>query len=308
MPRVSVNIPCFNSEKYIAETIQSVLDQTFEDFEVIVVNDGSSDKTGEIVKSFSDPRIKYYAQENIGLSRTRNRQLELSSGEFIAFLDHDDIWMPQKLEKQIPLFEKNPNVGLVYCDTVFFQGKKDLYSVYSKEKPHRGRVFRELLSRYFLSMETVVIKRQALVGLDHWFDDALTMAEEMDLFLRIAYQWELDYVDEPLAKWRMHNESESHKHSYLIAREKEIILEKLSRLFPDFENQYAQEIKEQKKMIDYHWALSMWEKGDKAKAREYLRPYVFKEKKMLIAFLLSVFPYSFYRSLKNTYYSLKPCK
>ena len=94
MPIVSVNIPVYNDEKYIGETLLSALNQTYRDLEIVVVDDGSTDRTAEIIKSFSDSRIKYYYQTNQGIGATRNKAIEHSSGKYIAFLDHDDLWMP----------------------------------------------------------------------------------------------------------------------------------------------------------------------------------------------------------------------
>ena len=114
MPKVSVNITCFNSEKFIRETLSSVLSQTYGDFEVIVMDDGSTDGTGSIVKSFSDARIKYFYKKNEGLAETRNKAFEASGGEYIAFLDHDDIWQPDNLQIKVDILRQNPDCSLVY--------------------------------------------------------------------------------------------------------------------------------------------------------------------------------------------------
>src|SRR5487761_652260 len=105
-PRVSVTIPCYNSAPFIRETIGSVLRQTYTDFEVVVVDDGSSDGTFDIVSAIGDARIRVERQENQGLGRTRNRLLKLSRGDLIAFLDHDDLWLPRKLEVQVTAFDQ----------------------------------------------------------------------------------------------------------------------------------------------------------------------------------------------------------
>lgn len=306
-PTVSVNLCCYNSEKYLRETLQSVVEQTYKDWELVIINDGSSDSTESIISEYIKHGypVIYQYQENKGLGASRNEALKLSQGEFIAFIDHDDIWMPTKLEKQMPLFERNPMVGLVFCDSIFLKDNKNLYRLYKKDRPLRGMVFRDLLARYSLSMETVIVRKKTLLSLDHWFDDTLIMAEEMDLFLRIAYNWELDYVDEPLCKWRIHEESESYKHAYLIPKEKELILEKLTRLYPDFRERYSKEIEEQKRMINYQWALSKWKDGSIKEARRYLKPYIWKDKNAFLAYFLSYTSYNWYIYLKENYFKLK---
>ncbi len=113
-PKVSVVIPAYNAMTYLPETITSVLQQTYTDFEVVVVNDGSTDKIEEWIVQISDPRIKLVSQANLGLAGARNTGIRESQGKYLAFLDADDLWEPTKLEKQVKILEKNPEVGLVY--------------------------------------------------------------------------------------------------------------------------------------------------------------------------------------------------
>lgn len=297
-PTVSINLCCYNGEKYLEETLQSIFSQTYRDWELVIVNDGSSDSSEAIIQRRCSEGwpILYYYQENKGLGSARNKALELSSGSFIAFIDQDDIWMPTKLEKQIPLF-RNPKIGLVFCDTVFFRGNKDLYNIYSRIKPYRGMVFNRLFENYFLSLETVVIRKDALLSLDQWFDDTLTMAEEMDLFLRIGYEWNLDYVDEPLAKWRLHPESASQRAPDLVPRENEIILEKLLSLYPNFQEDYSKEIAIYKRQIAYRWAMINWKLGNKTDVRKHLKPYLFTHMKSSAIYFLSFFPHNLIKAL-----------
>lgn len=301
MPKVSVIIPVYNGAKYIEETLRSVYAQTFQDFEIIAVDDGSTDNISDIMRKYTD-RVKFISQENKGISAARNKAILESTGEYLAFIDQDDLWLPQKLEKQIALFEKNPKVGLVFCDTIFFNEKGDLYNIYRKESPARGMVFGELLSNYFLSLETVVIRKKALLSLAQWFDEQFNMAEEMDLFLRIAYKWELDYVNEPLAKWRMHESSYSRKRSDLVPKEMGMVLDKILKIFPDIMQKYSEEIECQKRMIDYQWAFVHWEKGEKRLARKYLWPHILKNRKMLLVYLAVLLPYRVFNSLREFYF------
>lgn len=113
---VSIITPAYNAEKYIAETIQSVLGQTYENWEMLIADDGSTDTTAEIVKSFRDPRIRYFHQENGGLSAARNLSLQHAKGEYIALLDSDDIFLPNKLERQVAYLESHPQCDFCYCE------------------------------------------------------------------------------------------------------------------------------------------------------------------------------------------------
>ncbi len=287
MPRVSVNIPCYNGEKYIAEALQSVLDQTYQDFEVILVNDGSTDRTEEIIKGFCDERIKYYYQENIGLARTRNRQLELSNGEFVAFLDQDDLWLPAKLEKQIPLFEQNPKVGLVYSKTIYFNDKNDCCYLSKTKKHHAGYIFGELLKGNFISVQSAVIRKNALDNLNQWFDEQFNIVEDADLFLRIAYYYEVGYVDIPLAKRRMHKNSLSFNRNDLYYKERRIFIDKLKKLYPNITEKFSCELKLMESEMFYNEALICWANGKRQKARQLIKPFLRFNKKLLFPFMLS---------------------
>jgi glycosyltransferase involved in cell wall biosynthesis len=129
-PQISVVLPVYNSEKYLAMSIDSVLKQTFSDFELIIINDGSRDKSSEIVKGFTDPRIFYYEQSNMGLAATLNKGIGLAKGEFIARMDNDDICYPERFEKQISCLQKNPEVGLLGTNAVIIDEYGQLF-------PHR---------------------------------------------------------------------------------------------------------------------------------------------------------------------------
>jgi len=266
MPIVSVNIPVYNDEKYIGETLLSALNQTYRDLEIVVVDDGSTDRTAEIIKSFSDSRIKYYYQTNQGIGATRNKAIEHSSGKYIAFLDHDDLWMPNKLEKQLALFKANPKLGMVFCDTIFFNSEGDLYSIYAKRKPPRGMAFRELLRNYCLSCETVVVKRSVLdeVG---YFPSDMMMVEEYDLFLRIASRYSLDYVNEPLAKYRIHEHNYSWGKENEAINEEKRVLERLNEFIPNFRQDYAREIFSKEINLQKRQGLLEWKNGHFHKAR-----------------------------------------
>src|SRR3972149_9428311 len=114
-PKVSIVIPAYNHAQFVGEAVQSVLEQTFPDFELIIINDGSTDTTEAEILKFKDDRIRYYSQENRGLSATLNRGIELARGEFFNFLPSDDAFLPEKLEVQLKVFEEYPDLGLVFA-------------------------------------------------------------------------------------------------------------------------------------------------------------------------------------------------
>lgn len=210
MPKVSINLCCYNSEKFLEETLQSIFSQTYKDWELVVINDGSSDSTEKIIQRHLSEGwpIVYHFQTNAGLGRSRNKAIELSSGEFIAIIDHDDLWHSEKLEKQLALFNDRPFVGLTYSNTNSLNpnGYIQLQSDYVQL--HRGRVLPQLLLSNFVRCSSIVVRRDILdqVG---WFDPDFIQAEEYDLMIRVAERYEFDYIQEPLATWRIHNQNSS---------------------------------------------------------------------------------------------------
>ena len=233
MPKVSVNIPCFNSASFIEETLNSVLSQTYADFEIIVTDDGSTDYTGRIVNSFGDNRIKYFYKNNEGLSETRNKGIFASSGQYIAFLDHDDMWLPRKLEKQVAMLEEG-DLGLVFSDCYILRdGKKEKMTYFDRCRPERGVVFEDLLleSSNFIPLSTVVMRRDAFKTIGH-FKSEFRIGEEYELFLRAADKYRFDYIDEPLATYRIHEDNFSDRKE-LFVKEALDILELWKRRRPE---------------------------------------------------------------------------
>ena len=211
-PKVSINLCCYNSEKYLEETLQSIFTQTFTDWELVIVNDGSTDSTEEIIKRYSrnGRRIVYRYQPNAGLGNARNKATQLSSGEYLAFIDHDDLWMPEKLEAQIKLFEQNPTLGLVYCDGYTIDSLGNLIIQYSSKHPlARGNIFNQLVRNSFIPPASAVIKRSVFNEVGPF--PAFQTAEEYDLFLKITYQYPADFVAAPLFKYRSHEDNFSRR-------------------------------------------------------------------------------------------------
>jgi len=202
---ISVIIPTYNRAHLVGRTIQSVLNQTYKNFEIIIVDDGSSDNTEQAVKSFGDKRIEYLQfEENSGSSAApRNTAIKIAKGKYIAFLDSDDEWLPEKLERQIELFEKSNNfkLGFVGCDVLILdiQGNRK----YEYKTPKYKNVLRRLLMNNFIwSSSSVMVKKNIFreVGL---FDENLA-AVDWDMWIRISKKYDFDFVREPLVKYYIH--------------------------------------------------------------------------------------------------------
>jgi glycosyltransferase involved in cell wall biosynthesis len=200
-PRVSVIIPAYNSAAKVKGAIKSALAQTYKDFEIVVIDDGSTDETESVVRSFGD-RVLYFKQENQGAGAARNAGIKRSSGEFIAFLDSDDLWSPEKLDEQIPLLERDPELGLVYSDWAVVSEDKVVEESYLKTVPSAsGYVFDQLVRWGFILTSGVVVRRACLNDVGD-FDNSLSIAQDYDLWLRICYRWKVALVNKPLVTKR----------------------------------------------------------------------------------------------------------
>jgi glycosyltransferase involved in cell wall biosynthesis len=208
-PKVTVIIPTYNRAHLIKRAIKSVLNQTFQDFEIIVVDDGSTDNTEEVVKSFNDLRIKYIKhQKNLGASAARNTGIKNSKGEYIAFLDSDDEWLPEKLEKQMRYFKKiekrRGKLGLVYCDSIWCDEEGRKIAVSNQIwKPKEGWVFKELLKNCFISTASVVICREDVLIKVGLFDRKFTQSQDYELWIRLSTFYPIAYLNLPLVKHKM---------------------------------------------------------------------------------------------------------
>ena len=200
-PTVSVVVPTFNRASLLPRAIDSVLAQTFTDFELLVVDDASTDETAEVVRRYADPRVRYLVQpHNTGVAGARNRGMRAARGDFIAFLDSDDEWMPEKLERQIGLLRgTSPSVGLVYSgvESVREGGVPTI-----EPAGARGDIYREMLHRNVIhgGGSNVVMRRQ-VIATAGFFHEGLPAIEDYEYWLRITRFFEVDAIDEPLVRY-----------------------------------------------------------------------------------------------------------
>src|SRR2546422_6336039 len=291
LPKVSINLCCYNGEKYLEETLQSIFLQTYEDWELVIVNDGSTDMTECIIARYKDRErpIIYHYQKNSGLANARNQALRLSRGEYIAFIDQDDIWLPQKLEKQMALLSVG-EAGLVFSDAIYFNMNGKEKRLYHKREVPTGHIFRDLLADYYLCLSTVLVSRRALDGLSEWFDERLQISEEADVFYRIAYSWLCLYVPEPLVRYRIHVDSSSWVKRNQAPQEMEIIIAKYDALFPGFEMRFSRELKRMREVIQYEYAKSDLLNGNPSGARRRLAPILCRDVRFAALYLLALSP------------------
>lgn len=195
-PLISVIIPVYNGQKTIRETILSVLNQTYKNLELIVINDGSLDLTLNVVYSIQDSRLKVFSYAKSGVSISRNRGIEKASGQFISFLDADDIWTPEKLEKQLKALQANPQASVAYSWVDYIDENGEFFR-HGNHISINGNAYEKMLIQNVLENgSNPLIRRQALINVGN-FDPSLKFAEDWDMWLRLASCY--DFVTVPHA-------------------------------------------------------------------------------------------------------------
>jgi len=207
MPKVSVIIPTYNRAHLIAETIQSVLAQTFRDFEVIVVDDGSTDNTSDIVSPFP---VRYFQQENKGPSAARNKGIELARGDYVAFVDSDDILLDKALQKSVEVLDAHPEVGFSYGQWYRMDENRRTCGLIKSSFLNRSsivdgkQIIREMLFTYRIPLSTTMVRRcciQAIGG----FNEKMRFSEDRCFHINLARKYPAAYIAEPLMKYRVHS-------------------------------------------------------------------------------------------------------
>jgi len=207
MPNVSVIIPAYNAADYIREAVDSALSQTYGDFEVLVVDDGSTDDTPEILDLYGG-RIRVIRQHNLKRAAACNRGAQEATGEWLAFLDADDVWLPNKLSRQV---EKCGEYVISHTNSVFFgDGLREPVLKTSITPQFEGRVLARLLLGNFITGSSVMLRRDVFLGYDG-FDPTYPCVQDWPLWLKICAEHELGYVEEPLVRYRVHAAATSRK-------------------------------------------------------------------------------------------------
>lgn len=297
MPTVSVIIPTYNRATLLGRAIQSVLAQTYQDFELIIVDDASTDDTESLVKSFNSEKIRYIRhRKNKGVSAARNTGIRSAKGDYIALQDSDDEWMPEKLEKQMRAFATAPpEAGIVYTGFYMIVKNKKKYQPSASITPKDGKIFSSIIKgEYLVSPQTIVVKRECFekYGL---FDERFPPMEDWEMSLRLSKHYQFKYIDEPLALYHIQPDSISRNKSAIIKSYK-MILER-----------YFEDIKQDKGMLAKHYLRLghfLYSNGEISQGRDYftrsIKAYPLYIK-AIGAFLASCLGANLYKMLARRY-------
>lgn len=278
-PTVSVIINCHNGAQTLPDTLTSLAAQIFTDYEVIFWDNASTDTSLALARKAAQQHAAFYlwhSKQRMPLGQARNCALAKARGEFIAFLDSDDLWLPEKLQEQVRLMRRHSAVGLVCTDARCLLGNRLLpRTFFQRAKPERGMVFAQLMLRQWVVMSSALVRRTVLDAVKKeggWFDGALRVCEEADLFYRMARIAPCDYVAAPLTIWRVHGNNATLRNFDLFAQETRSIVQKLRRLFPYCMQQHQAVLAAIERRATIQQALALWRAGQGAAARGCLRP------------------------------------
>ena len=217
---MSIIMNCHNGEKYLYKSISSVISQSYKNWELIFWDNNSTDTSEKIVRKFNDSRIKIYKSNNfIKLYKARNLAIEKASGDFVSFLDTDDFWQHDKIEKQISFFLQNDDFEIVYSNYLILDEKKKRKYVRFDKKLPSGIIFNDLLKNYTVGLVTLCLNRKIFI--DHSFNEDLDIIGDFELILKLCKKKKIGYIHDTLATYRLHEENLSKKKKFTHVNELE---------------------------------------------------------------------------------------
>jgi len=296
---VSVIIPVHNGAEYIPAALRSVLAQTQPAQEIIVVDDGSRDNLDQALQPFLSQIIFLRHPQALGVSAARNTAIAAATGEWLAFLDHDDEWLPHKTERQLRAVAGRPEIGLVYSDMEVF-GETNKPSRLKDLPTPRGWVFKELLLHNFITPSTALTRRAAVLEVGGFNNDFYNV-QDRDLFLRLAARWQAEYVPETLARYRLHPGNFS-KNRPSALRCLFLLLEKANEFSPaDYQEMWPQ-VRHNLAEISFELGRLNLAEGKLAEAREWFRrsaQYPDHRGRALAYLAAARLPHSLYKILRG---------
>ncbi|WP_319559467.1 glycosyltransferase family A protein [Marispirochaeta sp.] len=257
-PKVSIIIPTHNRYHLLTEAIESVRAQIFCDYELIIVDDGSDDNTPSLR---DEPDIRYLQTSRCGMpGAARNRGAEISRGEYLAFLDSDDLWLPEKLSRQVPLLDAQPDVPLIHTRELWRRGTKTV-SQKGQKHARKGNIFTDALWKCTIGPSTVLMRKSAFEELGG-FDESLEVAEDYEFWLRVTSRYPVAYIDEALTIKRAGDwEQLSEKHGQI----EEFRIEALFRLL---EQERLPQEHRSETLVMLNNKLDIWSAGARKRGRD----------------------------------------
>lgn len=290
-PLVSIIMNCRNSLQYLSEAIDSLFAQSYTNWEIIFWDNASVDNSPTIAKSYGE-KLRYFRSETaISLGQARSLAMSEARGEYLTFLDCDDLWLRHKLSKQVALMAEKKEVDFVYSNyyrIIMPQAKNLILGLHGTQP--EGKVFGPFLIHYPVNLQTVMVRMDAINRLKVKFDPSLELAEEYDFFMRILLKSKAAYIDEPLAIYRIHQDMSSQKSQHRYPVELDYIKDKFNKMDDFNKNEYRNAFKYFEANVGYWCAKVNMESGDLRLARMRLSPYKFVNFKFFLLYLVAFLP------------------
>ena len=304
MKNISAIIATYNNASYLKEAVDSVLNQTYQDVEIIVVDDGSTDNTRDLIESMRSIHsrvIQYIYQKNQGPASARNTGMRAAQGKYISFLDADDTWLPDKLQKQVDVLEARPHVGFVYSDNFFIDEQGSVIEGYIRKiKLVNGNILLDLYLNFFLITSGIMMRKECIDSIG-FFNEDLLVGEDYEYFLRLAKVYEAEVIVEKLWKRMIRKNSLSRQDYQLDARNDLKILKEFLGNNPVFLEEHKDQIFV--RLADYHFSFGyqLLENGHNLLAfLHFLKSIKYKfSLKALKNIFFCVIPHGLRRTLKE---------
>lgn len=294
MSKVSILMNAYNSERYLKEAIDSIYAQTFTDWEIIFIDNCSVDNTKKIIDTY-DKKIKYYKTENnMPLGKARNIGLSKCYGEYLAFLDTDDIWLIHKLEKQINLMDKNKKFKMCYSGVIYInENSKEIGRFLPQAKS--GNVFSQQLKRYEINMQTVIIRNDININ----FNEKMQFAPDFNLFMKVSSKYSVCVLAEHMAKYRKLKNSLTIKKIDRWWIETKETLDDIFNNNINLKKRYIKESKLAYAKVYYYKARYLISIGEKTQARRLISSIKKIDIRYYILYIILFFPKSFWNWVHN---------
>ena len=285
MPKVSILMNAYNAQKYLKDAIDSIYAQTFQDWEIIFIDNCSTDDSKLIVDGYDD-KIKYFkTPKNIPLGEARNFGLTHCNNEYLAFLDTDDIWLVNKLEVQVDLMDKNTKLQMCYSGVIYIDENSNEKKRFIPQA-ETGYVLREQLKRYEINMQSVIIRNNIEID----FNKTMQFSPDFDLFIKIASMYDIGVIKEYLVKYRKVENSLTSKKIDRWWIETKQTLDEVFQNKPELKEKYPKEYEIAYAKVHYYKACYLISIGNKGEATKELGNSKFVSKIYFILYIISLFP------------------
>jgi glycosyltransferase involved in cell wall biosynthesis len=301
-PLVSFVMNCYNGEKYLHRSLETILKQTYQNWELVFWDNASTDHSKEVLESYHEPRFKYFrSKENVTLGQARAWAVEVCQGEYIAFLDVDDEWLPEKTEKQVCDMLSDDYVlsysGVVEVDEANTEHRRNNIPQYES-----GYIFKDLLNHFDINLPAAMIKRQSLIDKGLNFDPFVKASEEYCLFMQLIYGEKVSVVKEPLANYYIRRDSLTFKCIDRWYIERFYTLDRIKKTHSEAEEKFSKEFKSAYARGTYYKARYLMYQGKRKEAREELKTIRQVDKRYKYLLYLSYLPtfcWNYAHQLKN---------